>query len=72
MFQLNKYSFHVIWSEEDQEYVGLCAEFPSLSWLAPDKDEALRGIHQVVSDTLNDLKSELGVVLPKDQEIYHD
>lgn len=27
------YTYRVIWSEEDEEYVGLCAEFPSLSWL---------------------------------------
>jgi hypothetical protein len=25
------YSYRVIWSEEDKEYVGLCAEFPTLS-----------------------------------------
>ncbi len=28
-----QYAYRVIWSEEDQEFVGLCAEFPSLSWL---------------------------------------
>jgi len=30
----DKYTYRVTWSEEDAEYVGLCAEFPSLSWLA--------------------------------------
>ena len=24
------YTYRVTWSEEDQEYVGLCAEFPQL------------------------------------------
>jgi len=28
------YTYRVIWSEEDQEHIALCSEFPSLSWLA--------------------------------------
>lgn len=32
--------YRVTWSEEDQEYVGLCAEFPSLSWLAESQEAA--------------------------------
>ena len=27
----DKYTYRVTWSEEDAEYVGLCAEFSSLS-----------------------------------------
>ena len=30
------YAYRVIWSAEDQEFVGTCAEFPSLSWLEED------------------------------------
>jgi len=26
------YCYRVTWSEEDQEQLGLCAEFPSLRW----------------------------------------
>ena len=40
--------FHVIWSEEDEEFVGLCDDFPSLSWLAPTREGALRGIQLLV------------------------
>lgn len=29
-----KFSYRIVWSEEDTEYVGLCDQFPSLSWLA--------------------------------------
>ena len=43
-----KYS--VIWSEEDRQYVGLCDEYPSLSWLDDSKDRALMGIMEVVED----------------------
>lgn len=40
----------VEWSEEDGEYVGLCAEMPSLSWLAPTENEAREGIRKLVED----------------------
>ncbi|MBI4766934.1 MAG: toxin-antitoxin system HicB family antitoxin [Deltaproteobacteria bacterium] len=52
----DRYTYRVTWSEEDQEYVGLCAEFPSLSWLARTPEAALKGIRQVVADTIRDLK----------------
>ena len=51
-----KYTYRVSWSEEDQEHVGLCTEFPSLSWLAKTKEEALTGICQLVEDALRDMK----------------
>jgi len=51
-----RYTYRVTWSEEDQEYVGLCTEFPSLSWLAENQDDALSGIRKLVVDTLNDMK----------------
>lgn len=50
------YTYRVIWSKEDQEFVGLCAEFPSLSWLATNKESAIRGITKIVANTLKDLK----------------
>jgi len=42
------YTYRITWSAEDNEYVGLCVECPSLSWLAPTPDEALDGIHRLV------------------------
>jgi predicted HicB family RNase H-like nuclease len=50
------YSYRVIWSEEDKEYAGLCAEFQSLSWLAPSPEDALHGIREVVADAVADMK----------------
>ena len=38
------YTYRVTWSEEDNEYVGLCAELPSLSWLSKAPESALKGI----------------------------
>lgn len=53
--QNDHYAYRVIWSEEDREYVGLCAEFPSLSWLAPTPEQALQGIRKVVAQTVDDM-----------------
>jgi predicted HicB family RNase H-like nuclease len=50
-----KYTYRVTWSEEDQEHVGLCAEFPSLSWLSETQGEALTGITKLVADVLKDM-----------------
>ena len=49
------YTYRVTWSPEDEEYVGLCVEFPSLSWLAPTYEEAFFGIRQLVSECIADL-----------------
>ena len=51
------YTYRVTWSREDEEYVGLCAEFPSLSWLANNYEAALRGIRNVVAEALSDMQS---------------
>lgn len=50
-----KYTYRVMWSEDDKEHVGLCLEFPSLSWLAPSQGEALNGISQLVAGVLTDM-----------------
>ena len=54
--KIDPYTYRVTWSEEDSEYVGLCAEFPSLSWLASSPETALRGIRRVVADVLADMR----------------
>ncbi len=46
----DRYSYRVIWSDKDEEYLGLCAEFPSLSWLAGTPEAALKGIRRVVAE----------------------
>jgi len=53
----DRYTYRVTWSEEDSEYVGLCAEFPSLSWLAASPEAALKGIRKAVGDVVRDLRS---------------
>ena len=51
------YTYRVTWSVDDNEYVALCAEFPSLSWLASTPDEAFSGIRQLISDCLADMET---------------
>ena len=51
------YAYQVAWSDEDGEYVGICAEFPSLSWLAPGRGEALAGIRALVADCVDDMRA---------------
>jgi len=50
------YTYRVTWSEEDNEYVGLCAEFPSVSWLSKTPESALKGIRSIVADIIKDMK----------------
>jgi len=38
----DRYTYRVTWSEDDNEYVGLCSEFPSLSWLANNSRSSLK------------------------------
>jgi len=52
----DRYTYRVTWSDDDNEYVGLCAEFPSLSWLAVSPEAALKGIRKVVADVVKDMK----------------
>ncbi len=49
------YTYRVTWSVEDGEHVGLCAEFPSLSWLAQTPEAALKGIRELVAGTVSDM-----------------
>jgi len=53
----DRYTYRVTWSDEDGEHVGLCAEFPSLSWLAPTPEEALQGVRGLVAEVVADLEA---------------
>ena len=57
MLNNDRYTYRVTWSEEDNDYVGLCVEYPSLSWLAPTPQEALEGMRQIVADVVADMKA---------------
>ncbi len=52
---IDRYTYRVTWSEEDLEYIGLCAEFPSLSWLEKNPEKALSGIRKLVKSCVADM-----------------
>ena len=53
----DRFTYRVTWSAEDEEHVGLCVEFPSLSWLARTPEEALAGIRKLVKETVREMES---------------
>lgn len=55
--EIDHYTYRVTWSQEDDQCVGLCAEFPSLSWLATTPEKALRGIRKLVGDVVKDMEA---------------
>lgn len=58
------YTYRVTWSEEDQEFVGLCAEFPSLSYLDENLTTALHGMVELVGQVVEDMTAN-GEQLPE-------
>jgi predicted HicB family RNase H-like nuclease len=67
---IDRYTYRVTWSGEDQEFVGLCAELPGLSWLDSSQGQALAGIRQLVSGCLADLRDS-GEPVPEPLSTRH-
>ena len=53
----DRYTYRITWSTKDEEYVGLCAEFPSLSWLSSTHEAALKDIRKVVANVVADMEA---------------
>ena len=64
------YTYRVLWSEQDQEFVGLCAEFSSLSWLEQDQSAALKGIVELVAQAVADMMAN-GEPVPEPLSLKH-
>ncbi|MGC5333741.1 type II toxin-antitoxin system HicB family antitoxin [Micromonospora sp. DT62] len=62
--EITHYTYRVTWSAEDREFVATCAEFPSLSWLAPSQIEALQGLQDLLREVIEDMQ-EQGEVVPQ-------
>lgn len=58
MKMVDKYCYRVVWSEEDGEFVGLCAEFPSLSWLDKKSETAFNGIRKLVAKCVKEMRKQ--------------
>ena len=55
MVNYDRHTYKVTWSSEDEEFVGLCAEFPSLSFLEKNRNTALEGLTDLVKDVVADM-----------------
>jgi predicted HicB family RNase H-like nuclease len=64
MKNYDHYTYKITWSIEDREYVGLCAEFPSLSYLDENKIAALQGIENLVKNVVADMEAN-GEAIPE-------
>ena len=61
---IDRYTYRVFWSDEDEEYVALCAEFGLLSHLDDTAEKALAGIRELVSHAVQ-LNLEEGIEVPE-------
>jgi len=61
---IDHYTYRLTWSPEDGEHVGLCAEFPSLSWLSETPQGALEGIRNTVAEVIVDMQAN-GEIVPE-------
>lgn len=50
------YAYRVGWSPEDGEFVGTVIEFPSLSWVDPNRTAAFLGIQHLVAEVLDEMR----------------
>ena len=57
MINHKHYTYRVVWSVEDEEYIASCAEFPSLSYLAEKPAEALECL--IESSKVNSVINEM-------------
>ena len=62
--EIDRYSYRVLWSEEDEEYVGTCAEFGLISHLDDTPEKAFAGIRDLVAFCVDDLRKE-GAPVPE-------
>jgi len=49
---VDKYTFRIEWSEEDEVYIGRCLEFPGLAAHSHSPEDVLKEIKVVVQETL--------------------
>jgi predicted HicB family RNase H-like nuclease len=62
--RVDHYRYAVQWSRDDEEFVATIAEFPSLSWLASDQLDALRGLEELVQSVIDDMRAS-GETVPE-------
>jgi predicted RNase H-like HicB family nuclease len=57
MIETNDYHFSAAWDGNEIAYWAKVEEFPSLSFFADTREEALAGLRQAVTDILEDMRT---------------
>ena len=55
---IDRYTYEIFWSDEDEEFVAVCKEFPSLSVLHESDVRAFIGIKETVRDVLSNMRND--------------
>lgn len=55
---INYYTYSVVWSDDDNEYIGLCREFPSISAFGETHEQALANIKEEIAYILSWMEEE--------------
>jgi predicted RNase H-like HicB family nuclease len=55
---IDKYTYRIEWSEEDQVFIAKCLEFPGLMAHGDSNEEALKEIKVVVTEAIKWLKED--------------
>lgn len=58
MSDIDKYTYRIEWSDEDQTHIAYCLEFPSLMAHGKKSEDALREIKVVVKESIKWMKLE--------------
>ncbi len=51
-FNADEYSYHILYGNDEQEFLGLCDEFSGLSAFAVTADQALQDIRMLVAESI--------------------
>jgi len=54
----DRYTYRLAWSSREAEFVATVVEFPSLSWIADTREDALVGLTSLVEEVLQDMLAE--------------
>jgi predicted RNase H-like HicB family nuclease len=55
---VENYTYQVLWSVSDGKYIGVCLEFPNLTFAAGTQEKALTGIQGFVAHKLAEMLNE--------------
>lgn len=57
----NGCKFNVLWSQDDQAYIGTCDRFPSLSWISETPEKALEGIKSTTKTIISEIRGDYDI-----------